>query len=61
MSVKNTRKCNVCKKDLFKIVPSDNILGLTFCKTIEITPFLLRENKYWCKECYKKHLETKGA
>ena len=59
--VKNTRKCNVCKRDVLELVPSDNILGLTIYKEIKIIPFLFRENKLWCNECYEKHLAMKGV
>lgn len=59
--MKNLRKCNACGADIFEIVPTDNLLGLRFCKTVEIKPWLLRENEYWCKECYEKHLSQKGV
>lgn len=48
------RRCHVCRTPVFWIIPDGDILGIPLAKQKKIKPFLYRENKLWCEECYKK-------
>lgn len=54
------RKCHVCGCGIFWKVPDGNLLGFPMAKTETIKDFRLRENKYWCIDCWNKHLQEKG-
>ena len=51
------RKCNVCGDIIFWKIPDGNLLGFPLVKAKEVKPYVLRENKYWCKECWEKYNE----
>lgn len=53
-----TRKCCTCKRVVFVVIPKKHQLAPTLFREVEHRekrPFVLRENKYWCEECWTKH------
>lgn len=55
------RKCNACGAGIFWIVPKRNCGIFIECDTKDIRPWLIRDGKYWCKECYEKHTKGKAV
>lgn len=52
------RKCHKCKKPVFWLVPNGYLFGIIpEGKVKKVNPFLYRNNKLWCAECWEK--ETK--
>jgi len=53
---KESRRCNKCKRIVFYMIPKKTVMGLFMeVEQEKKRPFVLRENKYWCKECWEKH------
>ena len=47
------RKCWKCGETIFYIKPKKVIGGLIAeCEIETVKPNLLRENKYWCRQCW---------
>lgn len=55
----SVRKCEACGDKIFWLIPTGEIIcGCRVMNKKEVKPWLMRENKYWCKECYAKHLKA---
>ena len=48
------RKCSVCGKKLFWLVPEKDYFGMTEYRVKKINEFSARTHKYMCLDCEKK-------
>lgn len=54
------RKCHVCGCGIFWKIPDGSIFGIPTAKTVTIKDYLLRENEYWCIDCWERYQRMKG-